>query len=79
MQPVNFLLSYNSICDNFTGLVEFIPAAVLGYHCWINQSAQASGVSREMNGVSIQALATTALLIWSLRLGIFLFYRIKQF
>merc|ERR1711944_124760 len=78
MQPINFLMSYNSICDNFTGLVEFIPAAALGYFCWIHQESQRSNESSDItNDISIQALVTFALIVWSLRLGLFLLYRMR--
>ena len=32
MQPINLLLSYTGTADNFTGAVEFIPAALLGLY-----------------------------------------------
>jgi len=78
MQPINFLMSYNSICDNFTGLVEFIRAAALGYFCWRHQESQRSTESSDITyDISIQALTTFSLIVWSLRLGLFLLYRMR--
>ena len=42
MQPVNFLLSASGAGDNFTGLVEFLPAALYG--CWAVGSGAPSAV-----------------------------------
>ena len=80
MQPINFILSYLSICDNFTGLVEFMPAAVLGYYCWRSHQPQSTfdALKSHHNIVSIQTLATFSLLLWSLRLGSFLIYRMRK-
>ena len=77
MQPINFLLSYNSICDNFTGLVEFAPAAALGYFCWIQNELGGRNESNETNYIFIQTITSFALILWSLRLGIFLLYRMR--
>jgi steroid 5-alpha reductase family enzyme len=62
MQTVNFMLSSHAICDNFTGLVEFLPVAVYG-------------LARTSSPTIVQIAATCALATWSLRLGIFLLYR----
>ena len=80
MQPINFILSYLSICDNFTGLVEFMPAAALGYYSWRTHQQQSTidASKSHHNIVSIQTLATFALLLWSLRLGTFLIYRMRK-
>ena len=64
MQPINFAASWLAISDNFTGLVEFLPAALFGLHY--------GGVRHAR-----QVLLTMALAAWSLRLGGFLLYRMQ--
>ena len=62
MQPVNLLLSLHGI-DNFTGLVEFLPAALV--NLWRLPD----------HGDARQRLVTAALALWSVRLGAFLLRR----
>lgn len=66
MQFVNFYLSCWHHLDNFTGFIEFVPAAVYGF--W---SARNDAGWRPI-------LSTAALLIWSLRLTFFLLNRMKH-
>jgi steroid 5-alpha reductase family enzyme len=63
MQLVNYTLSRFAIADNFTGLVEFLPAAVIMY-------------TRLSSPHPRQTLLTYMLGAWSLRLGLFLAYRL---
>lgn len=65
MQFVNFALSRFSIADNFTGLVEFLPAALIGL--------ATSGTLHPR-----QVLLTAMLSSWSLRLGLFLLGRMQS-
>ena len=60
-QLVNYALSRARIADNFTGLVEFLPAALLGL-------ARSGCTPR-------QVLLTAMLASWSARLGLFLLGR----
>eukprot|EP01052_Picozoa_sp_SAG31_P051222 SAG31_NODE_12063_length_972_cov_0.939290_2_plen_210_part_00 len=60
-QIVNFMLSRLGVADNFTGLVEFLPAALLGLYRSANHQRQ--------------RLITVMLTIWSIRLGLFLLGR----
>ena len=62
MQPVNLLLSFHGI-DNFTGLVEFLPAALV--NLW----------RLPHHGDARQRLVTAGLALWSVRLGAFLLRR----
>jgi hypothetical protein len=64
-QFVNFGLSRFKIADNFTGLVEFLPAALIGL---------ASGGTFHPR----QVLVTAMLSSWSLRLGLFLLGRMRS-
>jgi hypothetical protein len=55
------------VADNFTGLVEFLPAALIGLH-------RAS--ERQPAGLHPRQLLMTGMLtLWSLRLGLFLLGR----
>ena len=65
MQLINFCLSKLHILDNFTGLVEFLPAAVYG--------SMLSNVSMSEDPVPV--VLTWCLVLWSLRLGTFLIIR----
>lgn len=65
MQFLNFALSRLRIADNFTGLVEFLPAALLGL-------ATAGAFHPR------QVLLTAMLSSWSLRVGLFLLGRMKS-
>jgi steroid 5-alpha reductase family enzyme len=67
-QPINYALSYWRIADNFTGLVEFIPAALLGIR-------RAVGPGSYWTLHPRQIVVTLMLITWSLRLGIFLIVR----
>ena len=78
MQCINFVLSYFSICHNFTGLIEFIPLAIIGYLYWANSERQLHPEESVPKRLSIQGLATTALVSLSLRLGLFLLYRMRS-
>ena len=62
MQPLNFVLSATRVCDNFTGIVEFLPAALINLH-------------RRGGGDLRQKLVVAALALWSARLGGFLIRR----
>merc|ERR1712227_462301 len=64
MQIINLLLSAKFSIDNFTGFVEFVPAAILGHIHYSDYSIH-------------QYLSTIALLIWSSRLTGFLIYRMQ--
>jgi len=64
MQLINLTLSLSAVIDNFTGIVEFLPAALYGYY-----------ISDGELGNSVQFLVTMCLAIWSVRLGAFLIYR----
>lgn len=63
MQFVNCALSLLRVGDNFTGFVEFLPAALVSL-AW------------QHDRVLRQVLATSALALWSLRLSVFLTYRL---
>lgn len=63
-QVVNFLLSRFAIADNFTGLIEFLPAPLIMY----------SRLGPEAPNPR-QTLLTCMIAAWSLRLGLFLLYR----
>ena len=63
MQLLNCLFSYLGKGDNFTGVVEFLPAAVIGLS-WSGSNASIQ-----------QILTSSALIIWSVRLTAFLVYR----
>jgi hypothetical protein len=65
MQFINFALSRFSIADNFTGLVEFLPAALIGL--------ASAGTAHPR-----QVLLTAMLSSWSLRLGLFLLGRMRS-
>lgn len=65
MQFINFALSRFSIADNFTGLVEFLPAALIG-------------LARGRTFYPRQVLLTAMLSSWSLRLGLFLLGRMRS-
>jgi steroid 5-alpha reductase family enzyme len=65
MQFINFALSRLGIADNFTGLVEFLPAALIGL--------ASAGTFHPR-----QVLLTAMLSSWSLRVGLFLLGRMKS-
>ena len=65
MQFVNFALSRFNVADNFTGLVEFLPAALIGL--------VSAGTYHPR-----QVLLTAMLSSWSLRLGLFLLGRMRS-
>lgn len=65
MQLVNFALSRFNVADNFTGLVEFLPAALIGL--------VSAGTYHPR-----QVLLTAMLSSWSLRLGLFLLGRMRS-
>jgi steroid 5-alpha reductase family enzyme len=64
-QLVNYGLSRFGVTDNFTGIVEFLPAALISFQ-------RAGGLE---SAHPRQALLTAMLAAWSVRLGAFLSYR----
>lgn len=66
---INTPSSYFRIMDNFTGLIEFIPGIIWSFIYTLNIQVQTLDFR--------QILSTLCVILWSLRLGGFLIYRMS--